>query len=184
MGSEMCIRDSVSSLWLAAFYKVMPRQLERGFHRFRSAATEEDVADLRRRVGNEIVGQFLRHPRAEKAGVRVSQFVELLVHGGKNIWMRVPQTGNRRAARSINIFLAGAVKNPDADAALGDGVRMAGLSMKDPGHHWSSEPGDLNVPLILTGFHLFYIVSRLWQIRASTSFVLRSFGQTRPMPIL
>jgi len=139
--------DNVSSLWLAAFYKVMPRQLERGFHRFRSAATEEDVADLRRRVGNEIVGQFLRHPRAEKAGVRVSQFVELLVHGGKNIWMRVPQTGNRRAARSINIFLAGAVKNPDADAALGDGVRMAGLSMKDPGHHWSSAPGDLNMPL-------------------------------------
>jgi hypothetical protein len=24
---------------------------------------------------------------------------------------------------------------------------MAGLSMKDPGHHWSSAPGDLNMPL-------------------------------------
>jgi hypothetical protein len=106
------------------------------------------VADLRRRVRNEIVGQFLRHPRAEKTSMRISQFVELIVHGGKYIWVRVPQTGNRRTARSINIFLAGAVKDPDADTALGEGVRMAGLTMKDPGHHWSSAPGDLNMPTI------------------------------------
>ena len=107
--------DNVSSLWLAAFYEYCRASL--------SAASIASDPPLQKRTWPICGGAWAMRSSAnssatasEKAGVRVSQFVELLVHGGKNIWMRVPQTGNRRAARSIDIFLAGAVKNPDADA--------------------------------------------------------------------
>ncbi len=127
-------RDDVSPLRLAAFDEILPRELERGLDRLRPAADEEDMADARRRVGDEIVGQFLRDLRGEEAGMRIGEPVELLVHRGQHVRMRMPQTGHRRAARSVDVLLAGGVADDDAVAARGDGIGMAGLAMKDMGH--------------------------------------------------
>ena len=126
--------DDVSPLRLAPFDEILARELERGLDRFRSAADVEDVTDSLRGVRDQIVGQFLRSLRREEAGMRVGQAVELLVHRREHVRMRVAETRHGRAGGSIDIFLASTVADDDAPGTRGDGVRMAGLAMKDTGH--------------------------------------------------
>ena len=127
-------RDDVSPLRLAAFDEILPRELERGLDRLRAAADEEDVTDALRRVRDEIVGQFLRNLRGEEARMRISEPVELLVHRRQHVRMRMPETGHRRAARGVDVFLARGVADDDALATRGDRIGMADLAMKDVGH--------------------------------------------------
>ena len=89
-----------------AFDEILPRELERGLDRLRSAADVEDMADAGRRVRDQIVGQLLGGLRREEAGVRVGEPVELRVHGGQHVRMRVAEARHRRAARRIDVLLA------------------------------------------------------------------------------
>ena len=127
-------RDDISPLRLAALDEILARELERGLDRLRPAADEEDVADARRRMGDQVVGQLLRRLRREEARMRIGEPVELRMHGRQHVRMRVPEAGHRRAARGVDVFLAGAVADHDALGARGDRIGMADLAMEDMGH--------------------------------------------------
>src|SRR5262249_8562269 len=73
-------RDDVSPLRLTALDEIWARELGRGLDRLGTAADEKDVADARRRVSDEVVGQRLRHLCCEEARMRICKPVELLAH--------------------------------------------------------------------------------------------------------
>src|SRR5947208_10452719 len=95
---------------------------------FRAASTaSEPPADVEYatnafwRMRNEIISQLLRDLRREKARVRVSELVELLVHRCQHVRMRMAETGHCRATGCIDIFLAGTVVDYDAAAVAATG---------------------------------------------------------------
>src|SRR5262249_37501986 len=124
-------RDDVSPLRLAAFDEILAREFERGLERLRAAADEKDVAGALRGVSDEIVGQCLRNLRREEARMRICKPVELLAHRCQDIRMRMAQTGHRRAARGVDVFLPYGVLDGDALAARGNGIGMTGLAVED-----------------------------------------------------
>src|SRR5258708_623970 len=124
-------RNDVSPLRLAAFDEILAREFERGLDRLRAAADEKDAADARRGVSGEVVGQCLRNLRRKEARMRICKPVELCAHRCQDIRMRMAQTGHRRAARGVDVFLPRGVADGDALAARGDGIGMAGLAVED-----------------------------------------------------
>src|SRR5215469_13798360 len=104
-------RDDVSPLRLAAFDEILAREFERGLDRLRPAADEKDMADARRGVSDEVVGQCLSHLCCEEARMRICKPVELLAHRRQHIRMRMAHTGHRRAARGVDVVLARGVAN-------------------------------------------------------------------------
>jgi hypothetical protein len=98
--------NDVSPLRLAAFDEILAREFERGLDRLRPAAHEENVTDAVRGVSDKIVRQCLRDLGREEARMRISEPVELFMHCRQDIRMRMAQTGDRRAARGIDVFLA------------------------------------------------------------------------------
>src|SRR2546428_3942023 len=98
-------RNDVSPLRLAAFDEILAREFERGLDRLGAAADEKDVADARRGMSDEVVGKCLGTLRREEAGMRICKPVELFAHRCKDIRMRMAQTGHRRAARGVDVFL-------------------------------------------------------------------------------
>jgi len=127
-------RNDVSPLRLVAFDEILAREFERGLDRLRAAADEKDAADARRGVSDEVVGQCLRNLRREEARMRICKPVELFAHCCQDIRMRMAQTGHRRAARGVDVFLPRGVADGDAIAACGDGIGMAGLAVEDMSH--------------------------------------------------
>src|SRR5215472_100847 len=79
--------DEVSPLRLAAFDEILSRELKRGLDCLRSAAKEKDMADAARGMGDQIISQFLSHPRREKACMCIGQPVELRMHRRQHIPM-------------------------------------------------------------------------------------------------
>src|SRR6266536_1366047 len=126
--------NEVSSLRLSAFDEILPRKFERGLDRLRAAADEQHVTDAVRRVRDKIIRQLLGNLGGEEARMRISELVDLLMHGAEHVRMRVPETGNRRAPRGIDVFLARGVANGDAVTARRARIGMCDSAMKDAGH--------------------------------------------------
>jgi len=97
---------TVPALGLARLDKILPRHLERRLDGLRAAAHEVDVAHARRGMRHEVRAQLLGHLGGEEAGVRISELVELGVHGGEHVAMAVPEARHRRTARCIDVLLA------------------------------------------------------------------------------
>src|SRR5258708_6933940 len=76
-------------------------------------------------VGAEVVGQLVGNLRREEARMRIGEPVELRVHRGQHIRVRVPEARHRRPARSIDVLLAIGVADEDAAATSGDRIGMA-----------------------------------------------------------
>ncbi|MNY09220.1 hypothetical protein D3C86_1421260 [compost metagenome] len=118
-------RDDMTALRLADFHEVLPRHLQGGFHRFGAAGHEVGVRSASRRIGDQPVGQLFGDFGCEEAGVGIGQRVDLRMHGGLDVRMVVSQAGHRGAAGAVDVGAAGAVVDPDALAAYGDGGRLA-----------------------------------------------------------
>ena len=132
--------DDVAPPGLAALGEVLPRHLERRLDRLRAAADEIDVAQPRRSILDQPVGQLLGHLGGEEAGVRIGELVELLVQGGRHRGMAVAEARHRRTARGVDVALARLVDELDALAADGDGQGAGDLAMQDVGHDLSFGP--------------------------------------------
>src|SRR5215831_1584347 len=96
--------------------------------------TKKDMADARRGVSDEIVGQRLSNLCCEEARMRICKPVELLAHRCQDIRMRMAERGYRRAARGVDVVLARGVADGDALAPRGDGIGMTGLAVEDMSH--------------------------------------------------
>ncbi len=104
----------------AFFDEVLTREFERGFHRFRSAGDEVDVAEaFRRGIDEKICERFGGFGR-EEGCVRVGQLGGLLLDGFDHARMAVPETRYRRPAASIDVALTGGIDDFDPIAAHGD----------------------------------------------------------------
>ena len=119
---------------LALLDEILPRHFQGGLDRFRATADEIDVIDAIRRGLDQPVGELLGDFGGEKAGVGISELVELLVERGDHIGMAVAKTRHGRAAGGVDVGLAGLVEQFDALAA--DGYRHLGVggAMKNVGH--------------------------------------------------
>src|SRR6185295_19366967 len=69
--------DEALALRLTTFDKILPRQLDAGFHRFRSAADEVSVSKAARFIADKPVGQRLGRLRREKTCMGISELGRL-----------------------------------------------------------------------------------------------------------
>ena len=113
--------DEALALRLAAFDKILPRQLDAGFDRFRSAADEIGVAEAAGFIADQPVGQRLGRLRREKAGMGISELRRLPGDGLDHARMLMSETGNGGAAGAIENPAAILGNEPHAVAA--DGLR-------------------------------------------------------------
>ena len=127
-------RDDAPALRLAGLDEILPRHLQRGFHRFRAAADEIDAAEAARRVRDKSVGEALGGFAREEAGVGVGERVELRVQRGEHVRMAVPQAGHRRAAARVDVAPPVVVEYLDSLAADGHGREAVGGAVEQTGH--------------------------------------------------
>jgi hypothetical protein len=80
------------------------------------------MAEAGRRVGNELLGEFLGGTTREEAGMGIDEAVHLLAHGGQHIGMIVAEAGDSGAAGGVDIGFALAIGDRYALAA--DGLRV------------------------------------------------------------
>ncbi len=127
-------RDEAPPLGLVALEEVLPGDLERRLHRFRSAGHEVDPLETLRRPGNERVGERLRRLAGEEAGVRERQAVELCLDGLDHARMVVAQRRHRGATGGVQVALAGGVDDVHAFAARGHRRLKVRVSVEDVTH--------------------------------------------------
>ena len=127
-------RDELGALRLALLDEVVARHLQAGLDRLRAAAAEVHVGHAARGVRDQVVGQLLGDARREEAGVRVGDRIELLVHGGQHVGMGVAEAGHRRAARCVDVLLAGLVRDADAGALGRDRILLVDRAVQDVCH--------------------------------------------------
>ena len=82
-------------------------------------------------MADKMVSQVFRRPGGKKTRVRVSQRVDLRMHCLQHLWVTVTQTGNRGAARCVDILVAPVVDNANAAASNCQGKATAQLAVKD-----------------------------------------------------
>ena len=105
--------------------EILPRHLERGLDRLGPAADQIDVAQARRRVRDEPVGEPLGGLRGEEGGVGVGERVELPAQRRDDLRVAMAEAGDRRAARGVEI--APALGVDDLDAGAEDRDRQVGV---------------------------------------------------------
>src|SRR5580692_12747134 len=92
--------------------------------------------------------------------MRIGQRIELLMHCCQNIGMAVAETGNRGAARGVDIGLAAAVEQLDALAADGNGHHGIGGAVQNMGH---------DAFLLILDFRCVLRVARCWSVCRSVA---------------
>ena len=70
----------------------------------------------------------------------VFERVELLAHGGEHIRVPMAETGDRGAARSVDVFLPGLVADHDAAARVGGRIAVRSQAVQHVGHGSSVGP--------------------------------------------
>ena len=121
--------DEALALRLAGLDKILPRQLDAGFDRFRAAADEIGVCEPAGLVADELVGQRFGRLRREEAGVSIGQLGRLPRHRLEHARMLVAETGDGSTAGRIQNPPAVLANQPDALAAdrLGRGFTQASM---------------------------------------------------------
>ena len=128
--------DEALALWLTAFDKILPRQLDAGFDRFRSAADEIGVGEAAGLIADQTVGQRLCRLRREEAGMGISELRRLPRDGLDHARMLMSETGNGSAAGAIENPAAILGDQPHAVAADRLGRRFAQASMQHAAVSW------------------------------------------------
>ena len=123
-------RDQIAPLRLAAFNKILSRELQRGFDRFGTTADVEYIVESIRGMRGKIVCKLFGGLGRKKAGVRVFQLIKLRAHGAEHIGVRVAQAGHCCTTGGVDIFLAGLVANIYALARNGCWVLVSDGSVQ------------------------------------------------------
>ena len=110
--------DDMTALRLADLDKILARHLERRLDRLRAAAHEIDMAQTRRSILDQPVGEAFGDFGGEESGVRIGEGVELFMHRGEHVRVAVAEARDGRAARRVEIALAVGVD--DLDPRAGD----------------------------------------------------------------
>src|ERR1700730_18631324 len=127
-------RDDVPALALTFLDEILPRHLDRGLDRFRSAAHEIDLNDALRLVLDQAVREFFGDLGREKTGMGIGERVELLVQRSQDVPMSVSETGDGGAAGRVDVALAVLIEQLDALAADGKGHHGIRRTVKNMGH--------------------------------------------------
>ncbi len=110
------------ALRLAALDEILPRELDAGFDRLRSAADEIGVGEPARLVADQRLGHALRPARTRrKRGVGIGERRGLLRHRRDHARMLVAEAGDRCAAGRVDhaASVLGEEKTPSPLIALG-----------------------------------------------------------------
>jgi D-amino-acid dehydrogenase len=87
------------------------------------------ITDVRRKIVFAPLGDFGR----EETGVGISDAVDLRVHRGEHVRVRVPKARHGRAARGVEVCLPGRIGDPAAAGAGGDRVVTSQLAVQQVG---------------------------------------------------
>src|SRR6202035_5746270 len=110
--------------------KILTRQFDAGFDRFRSTADEVSVGEAAGLFADELVGQRLRRLRREEACMRISEFRRLPRDRLDHARMLMSETGNGSATGTIEDAAAILGNEPHAIAADSFWRRFAQASMQ------------------------------------------------------
>src|SRR5438477_12403841 len=83
---------------------------------------------------DQMIGKLFGNVRGEKAGVRVRDLVDLLVHRTGDIGMTVSQATHRSAAGGIDVSLAGRIEDEYPVPGRRPRQRPAKLTVKNAAH--------------------------------------------------
>ncbi len=119
--------DETGAFGLADLDEVLARELQRRLDSLRTAGDEIGLLDACGRVLDQMICERLGDLGREEAGVRVRKAVDLRVHRGEHVGMRMAEAGHGRAAAGVDVLAALAVG--DADAFGCDGDRRQGLEL-------------------------------------------------------
>src|SRR6184192_3470194 len=108
-GSE---RDDLVFLRPAALHPVLPRQLERGFHRLGAAREEIQLVEVAGEGRGELGSELLHRRVREGGGGEIAELPRLLRHGIRDLAVRVAEVGDVRAAHGVEVALAVFVDEP------------------------------------------------------------------------
>src|SRR5438270_12722890 len=122
--------DEALALRLATFDKILPRELDAGFDRFRPAADQISISEAARFIADQPLGQFLRRLRREKPRMGISKLRGLPGDGLDHAGMLMSETGNRGAAGAVENPPAILGNQPYSVAADGLGRLLAQASMQ------------------------------------------------------
>ena len=125
--------DDMAAFVLADLDEILPRELERRLDRFRAAREEIDLVHALRRIGHQPVSQRLHRLVREKRSVREGDAVELRLDRLRHRAVGMAEAGNRGAAGSIEIALAGAVDDIGAVARHRRRIALPRVAMEDMG---------------------------------------------------
>ena len=77
-------RDEALALRLAGLEEILPRDLDRGLDRLRSAADEIDISETAGLMADQLLGEFFRRLGGKERSVGVNELSRLLGHRGKH----------------------------------------------------------------------------------------------------
>src|SRR5207249_4891070 len=107
-------RDDLVLLRPAALHPVLPRQLERGFHRLGAAREEIQLVEVAGERRGELGSELLHRCVREGGGRQIAELPRLLRHGIRDLAVRVAEVGDVRAAHGVEVALAVFVVRPPA----------------------------------------------------------------------
>ena len=102
----LAARDEMRALRLAALDEILPRDLDRGFDRLRSATDVIDVSEPARLVADQPLRQFFGGLRREEAGMGIGELSSLPLHRLEHARMLMAQTRDGGAAGGIEHAMA------------------------------------------------------------------------------
>ncbi|MDT4829698.1 hypothetical protein FQZ97_631250 [compost metagenome] len=126
--------DHMAALGLADFHEVLARQLQRRFHRLRTAGDEVHRLKAGGRPLDEEVGQRFHGFGGEERRVRIGEFADLVADRLDHRRVAVPQAGHGRAAAGVQVALALAVDQVGAVALDGGGIALGEAAVEYVAH--------------------------------------------------
>jgi len=81
--------DKFGARRLAELNKILTRQLECGFDRFRTARNEIGVVKIARRRARQLFSKLFNGVTGKKTGVGIGQLIDLAMHCRQHIRMRM-----------------------------------------------------------------------------------------------
>ncbi len=123
--------DEARTIRLTDLEEVLPRQLERGFDRLRTAGYQIGIGEATRFIADENARQFLRDVGGEEGCVRIGELGSLTRDRFKHARVLVAETGHRGTSGTVEDFASICADEPGAMAADGDWRRFAQAAVEN-----------------------------------------------------
>jgi len=126
------------TFWLTYFKIVLPCEFDCRFHRLGTTRYQKYPVEIAGRVLNQQVSHRLGGIAIKKSGMRKLHAVELCLDRIDNFHIAMPETGDCRAAGTIEVLLALLVDQINAFAFDRDGQGCFGMAGEYVIHAWLS----------------------------------------------